>query len=93
MSLKWNEHPAARQEFFDALIWYDDQEHGLGDRLADEFADTIRLIREWPEAGSLCQDVVSRYGVRAKGPSESAAAVASRYADEGLSPAPTSTPS
>ena len=53
MTLEWSEHPAARQELFDAVVWYDDQERGLGDRLADELAAGVQLMREWPDAAPL----------------------------------------
>lgn len=67
MTLEWSEHPAARQEFFDALIWYEDQEKGLGDRLADEFAEGITFIREWPDAVPLHRGRVRASAVRTKG--------------------------
>lgn len=53
MTVRWREHPAARQEFLDALAWYDDQVPGLGGRLADAFAESIQFIREWPNAAAL----------------------------------------
>ncbi|WP_454131724.1 hypothetical protein [Microbacterium lacticum] len=48
--LPWREHPAAREEYLDALAWYDDQEAGLGDRLGDDLDAGVDIIREWPDA-------------------------------------------
>ncbi|MCL2089780.1 MAG: type II toxin-antitoxin system RelE/ParE family toxin [Micrococcales bacterium] len=53
MTLHWREHPAAREELFSALDWYDDQEPGLGDRLADEIAAGVAFVRQWPDAPPL----------------------------------------
>lgn len=51
--LPWREHPAARAEYLDALAWYDDQEAGLGDRLADALDSGVDFVRAWPEAAPL----------------------------------------
>lgn len=48
--LPWREHPAAREEYLDALAWYDDQETGLGDRFGDDLDSAVDSIREWPDA-------------------------------------------
>jgi len=48
--LAWREHPAARAEYLDALAWYDDQEVGLGDRLADDLDGGVDFVRAWPDA-------------------------------------------
>lgn len=50
MTLPWREHPAARAELRDAARWYDDQEVGLGERLADEVSAALTLIRAWPDS-------------------------------------------
>lgn len=51
MTLDWNEHPAARDEFLDAHERYLAIDDG---RLGDEFADVVEaaaaLIIEWPDA-------------------------------------------
>lgn len=49
-SLRWREHPAARAEYLDALTWYEEQEAGLGSRLADALDGAVDLIRAWPNA-------------------------------------------
>lgn len=67
MTFEWSEHPAARQELFDAVVWYDDQERGLGDRLADELAAGVQLIREWPDAAPLYRGRSRTPPIRAKG--------------------------
>ena len=51
MTLDWNEHPEARQEYLDALAKY----AGIGDgALGEEFADTADaasdLILQWADA-------------------------------------------
>ncbi len=48
--LPWREHPAAREEYLDALVWYDDQKAGLGDRLGDNLDSGVDFVREWPDA-------------------------------------------
>lgn len=51
MSLSsWREHPAAREEYLDAVAWHDDQEPGLGERLADRLDDAVDFIRQWADA-------------------------------------------
>lgn len=67
MTLEWREHPAARAELFDALVWYDDQQPGLGERLADEFVQGVRFIREWPDAAPPYQSRGWTPPIRAKG--------------------------
>ena len=52
-ALPWREHPAAREEYLDALAWYDDQEAGLGDRLGDDLDNGVDFIREWPDSAPL----------------------------------------
>ena len=52
-ALPWREHPAAREEYPDALAWYDDQEAGLGDRLGDDLDNGVDFIREWPDSAPL----------------------------------------
>ncbi len=51
MTLDWNEHPEAREEFLDAHDRYLGIEDG---RLGDEFADVAEaaaeLILQWPDA-------------------------------------------
>lgn len=54
--LAWREHPAARAEYLDALVWYDDQWAGLGDRLADSLEAAVDFMREWPEAAPLSHE-------------------------------------
>ncbi|MDR1077657.1 MAG: type II toxin-antitoxin system RelE/ParE family toxin [Propionibacteriaceae bacterium] len=59
-ALPWREHPAARAEYLDALTWYEEQEVGLGERLADDLDSRVDFIRAWPEAAPLyrgCQRV------------------------------------
>ncbi|MGO1544019.1 MAG: hypothetical protein ACTHXA_06725 [Gulosibacter sp.] len=51
--LRWREHPAAREEYLDALASHDDQESGLGDRLADDLDNGVDFIREWPDSAPL----------------------------------------
>lgn len=53
MPLPWREHPAACEEYLDALAWYDDQEAGLGERLADDLDSGVDFIRAWPDAAPL----------------------------------------
>lgn len=48
--LAWLEHPTARAEYVDALAWYDAQEVGLGDRLADDLDAGVDFVRAWPDA-------------------------------------------
>jgi hypothetical protein len=48
--LPWREHPAARAEYLDALSWYEQQQSGLGERVAHELDDGVDFIRAWPES-------------------------------------------
>lgn len=45
-------HPAARQELWHEVAFYDKHGHGLGDELAAEVERVIRDIREYPEMGT-----------------------------------------
>lgn len=54
--LAWREHPAARAEYLDAVAWYDGQEVGLGDRLADDFDGGVDFVRAWPDAAPPYRD-------------------------------------
>ncbi|TQO21800.1 hypothetical protein FB385_0612 [Paramicrobacterium agarici] len=67
MTLHWREHGAARGELLDALVWYEDQEAGLGDRLADKFAESIHFIRQWPHSAPPYHGHVQAEVVRSKG--------------------------
>jgi len=49
----WQEHPAARDEYLDAVIWYENQDTGLGARLADHLDYAVDFARQWPEAAPL----------------------------------------
>lgn len=40
----------ARAEYLDVLAWYDNQEAGLGDRLADDIDGGVDFLRAWPDA-------------------------------------------
>ncbi len=48
--LPWREHPSAREEYLDAIAWYDLQEAGLGDRLATELDNAVDFVRDWSDA-------------------------------------------
>lgn len=50
---RWQEHPAARDEYLDAVIWYENQDTGLGARLADHLDYAVDFVRQWPEAAPL----------------------------------------
>lgn len=51
MTLNWNEHPAARDEFLDAHGRYLEIEDGkLGDEFADEAEAAAQLILQSPDA-------------------------------------------
>lgn len=50
--LTWSEHPAARAEYFHAVAWYENQEIGLGERLATALDSGVDFVRAWPEATS-----------------------------------------
>lgn len=51
--LPWRAHPGAREELREAAHWYEDQEVGLGVRLADEVAVGVASVRAWPDAAPL----------------------------------------
>ena len=65
-ALGLREHPDAREEFLDALDWYDDHANGLGRRLLTEFNANLTLIRTWPEAAPRYRGRVNHPGLRAK---------------------------
>jgi len=44
------EHPEAAVELVAAIEWYEDQDAGLGARLADQIAAAWRRVAEWPHA-------------------------------------------
>lgn len=51
MTLDWNEHPEARDEFLDAHDRYLGIDDGrLGDEFADEAEAAAELILQWPDA-------------------------------------------
>ncbi len=51
MTLNWNEHPEARDEFLDAHDRYLGIEDGvLGDEFADEAEVAAEMILQWPNA-------------------------------------------
>nr|WP_035769919.1 type II toxin-antitoxin system RelE/ParE family toxin [Arthrobacter castelli] len=51
MTLDWNEHPEAREEFLDAHERYLGIEDGrLGDEFADAAESAAELILQWPDA-------------------------------------------
>ena len=53
MTLPQHEHPAAVAEFDDAVLWYEDQEPGIGMAFM-ECAESARLeIATWPHSGAL----------------------------------------
>lgn len=68
MLLRWREHPAARDEYLDALAWYDDRAVGLGGRLGDALDRAVDSVRAWPDAAPLYRwrqriPVIRRKGV------------------------------
>ncbi len=65
--LPWREHPAARAEYLNALDWYDEQEAGLGDRLADDLDDGVDFIRAWPDAAPVHRGAKRIPVIRRKG--------------------------
>lgn len=65
--LSWREHPAAREELREAARWYEDQEAGLGDRLADEVAVGVASVRAWPNVAQLYRDHQRVPAIRRKG--------------------------
>jgi hypothetical protein len=50
VTFAWREHAEALDEYRVAAKCYEDQEPGVGDRLADKLAEGIQYIREWPDA-------------------------------------------
>ena len=51
MTLDWNEHPEAREEYLDALARYASIDGGdLGEEFADEADAAADLILQWPDA-------------------------------------------
>ncbi|GAB3252457.1 hypothetical protein [Arthrobacter pigmenti] len=51
MTLDWNEHPEAREEYLDALVRYAGIDDGrLGDKFADEADAATDLILQWPDS-------------------------------------------
>ncbi|MDR2373959.1 MAG: type II toxin-antitoxin system RelE/ParE family toxin [Bifidobacteriaceae bacterium] len=49
----WREHPAAREEYLEALVWYERQDPGLGERLAEDLDSGVDFIRKWPDAAPI----------------------------------------
>lgn len=64
--LPWREHPAARSELRDAVIWYDDQKPGLGDRLTDEISAGLAFVSRSPGAAPLLRGPSIVQQVRSK---------------------------
>ena len=52
--------PPARQEMLLAARWYDDREHGVGDRFLDEIRSSLLSIRDFPEASPPLDDTYRR---------------------------------
>lgn len=65
--LPWREHPSARAEYLAALQWYEEQEAGLGERVARELDEGVDFIRSWPKARSLYRDRQRIVEIRRKG--------------------------
>lgn len=57
-------HPAARQEFRDAVRFYDERAFGLGRKFTDEVEDAIRRICEMPAAWPMLSEDVRRCMLR-----------------------------
>ena len=52
MSLRVEYHDLVYLDLLDAWSWYEDREHGLGDRFLDVVRATVERASEWPNAGT-----------------------------------------
>lgn len=50
MTLAQREHPAAAEEFDEAVRWYESQQAGVGLRLIDRAEQARAAIADWPHA-------------------------------------------
>jgi hypothetical protein len=48
--VNWYFHQAAREEFFEAIGWYEGRKPGLGDEFLHEVNQSIQRIRAKPES-------------------------------------------
>jgi hypothetical protein len=51
-------------EFRDAILWYDQQLHGLGDRFGSAVKETVFRIQSFPEASTVDADGFRRVYVK-----------------------------
>lgn len=67
MTLPWREHPAARDDYLNAVIWYEDQEDDLGERWADSLDAAVDFVRQWPKSAPIYRGVRRLPQIRRKG--------------------------
>lgn len=64
MTFTSEDHPEAREEFLDAVDYYDRQRAGLGSELIERFDLAVKEIEEAPEAWPMVPDWDSQPVVR-----------------------------
>lgn len=57
MSLQVAYHDLARADLYAAWSWYEDQQHGLGDRFIAAVDTALDQVAAWPDSGSPTTDV------------------------------------
>lgn len=53
-------HPLAEGELFDATVYYEKQEKGLGQQYLEEVENLVNFLRRYPQAGSIVQGSIRR---------------------------------
>jgi plasmid stabilization system protein ParE len=56
--------PDAEKEFYDAVMWYEDQQAGLGDAFHDAVVAGFRRIAAAPTTGSIMEGYDAKSGLR-----------------------------
>ena len=62
--MRYEFHPEAEQELYEAASRYESEVSNLGFRLADEVERVIRLLLERPELGARLDDELRRFVLR-----------------------------
>lgn len=60
-------HPGAREEFYAAIDWYDEQEFGLGRRFEEDVFGAVDAAADWPESWAVWPGWTGEPVVRTKG--------------------------
>ena len=60
----WRLHQACEFEFRDAALWYEQEQHGLGERFLDEYGQVIERILAAPKRFAKIETVRTRRNIR-----------------------------